>query len=398
MAFAERLRERTPGRGNQDLPFTEAKINSLPAQDPPCAKAKKSHICPSHPIHITDIQRKRCIRLRAAAKVLCVLLVLGILCMFVIYAENNRYHPLELMEPISPFDENATPSINLQEIHKERTLQVAVDGKIVTMGLEDYVYGVLSAEMPASFAPEALKAQAVAARTFAVHKIMYGGCSKYPGADVCDRSDNCQAYCSENERKEKWKDKYGEYTAKLKQAVADTEGKIITYDGDPILVLYHSSSAGYTEDVENVYSKALPYLRGVPSLDDGSVTELEVKEEYDRKWFSNTVNKAYPKAKLASNTLEKQVSVTSRYTSGRVETIKLGGVSISGVDFRRLLDLRSANIKLSYNKYSVIVTTEGFGHGVGMSQYGAEAMALEGSDFIDILTYYYTGVKIADMN
>lgn len=359
--------------------------------------ASNKHSGPSFLIHIVKYHWKRCIRLKAAAKILCVLLIIGILAMFVIYAENNGSHPLELMEPIAPFDESTTPQVDLTQIHDERKINVAVNGKIVSMGLEDYVYCVLSAEMPATFAPEALKAQAVAARTFAVHKIMYGGCSRYPGADVCDQSDHCQAFCTEDERKSKWKDQYAEYSAKLKLAVSQTEGKIITYNNDPILVLYHASSAGFTEDVENVYSKALPYLRSVPSPDDGNVTSLEVKEEYDRNWFCKTVNKAYPKANLAQTTLEKQISIVSRYPSGRVEAIKLGGASISGVEFRRLIDIRSANFKVSFSKYSVIVTTEGFGHGVGMSQCGADAMALEGSDYVDILTYYYTGVKIVDM-
>jgi stage II sporulation protein D len=336
---------------------------------------------------------------RNPAKVLIYLLIFGILGMFIIYVNNNSVHPLELMEPVEPlepFDESSTPQVELTQIHAERTLNVAVDGKIVKMGLEEYVYNVLSAEMPASFSPEALKAQAVAARTFAVHKIMFGGCTKYRGADVCDQSNNCQAYCSDAERKSKWKDNYDAYSAKLKLAVSETAGKIITYDDKPILVLYHASSAGYTENVENVYSQALPYLRSVASPDE-KVTNLESKEEYDRKWFCNTVNKAYPKAKLTTGSLEKQISITSRFASGRVDIIKLGGASITGVEFRRLVDIRSANFSLSFNKYSVIVTTEGFGHGVGMSQNGAQAMALEGSDYADILTYYYTGVKIVDM-
>jgi stage II sporulation protein D len=341
------------------------------------------------------IRRRR----RFPARFLIVVLLLGIAAMYLISLGQNTTHQLDLMEPVEPFDEVlSTPKLDLSEIHDEQTLSVAVNGKVVKMALEDYVFGVIAAEMPASFAPEALKAQAVAARTFAVHRIMYGGCSKYPGADVCDLSSHCQAYQTVDELKSKWKGNYATYAAKLKQAVSQTAGQIMTYDDQPILVLYHASSAGYTESVENVYAQKLPYLRSVPSPDDGKVTNIEDREEYDRKWFCNTVNKAYPKAKLSANSLEKQVSIVSRFPSGRVDTVKLGGVQISAIDLRRLVDLRSTNFKFSFNKYSIVITTEGFGHGVGMSQDGAQGMALEGSDYVDILTHYYTGVKIADMH
>ncbi len=331
-----------------------------------------------------------------AVRLLCILLVIGILLMLIVYAENNRTLDLALMEPVELPDAEATQVIPLEAVKPDVTLSVAVDGKPQTMALEEYVYNVLSAEMPASFEPEALKAQAVAARTLAVYKLTHGGCSKYEGADVCSDSTHCQAYCDDAERKNKWKTNYDKYTAKLRLAVEETAGKIITYDDAPILVLYHSSSAGATEDVEHVYSKALPYLRSVPSP-DAKVTDLAVTEEFDRKWFVNTVNKAYPKATLTASALETQVAIKSRFTSGRVETIKLGGVSISGVEFRRLTGIRSANFTVEFNRYSVIVTTEGYGHGVGMSQYGANAMAKEGQSFEDILEYYYTGVRVVDM-
>lgn len=334
-------------------------------------------------------------RRRFPARLLIFFLVVGIAAVFLISLGHNATHSLDIMDPVEPFDEvQSTPKLQLSEIHDESSIRVAVNGKIVKMALEDYIFGVVSAEMPASFAPEALKAQAVAARTFAVHRVMYGGDSKYPGADVCDQSNHCQAYETVDELKKKWASNYDKYAAKVRQAVDGTAGKIMTYDDRPILVLYHASSAGYTEDVKNVYSQKLPYLVSVPSPDDGKVTDLESKEEYDRNWFCNTVNKAYPAAKLSSGSLEKQVSVVDRFPSGRVDTVKLGGAKISAVDLRRLVDLRSTNFKVSFSKASIIFTTEGFGHGVGMSQDGAQAMALEGSGYIDILKHYYTGVDI----
>lgn len=334
---------------------------------------------------------------RFLKKALIWMLLAGIFVMAVMRIGYEDTHRLQDMEPSNPFGKSDVPLLELSEIHRERTLQVAVDGAVVRMALEDYVVGVLAAEMPASFSLEALKAQAVAARTLAVYKIMYGGCSKFDGADICDESGHCQAYLTVAKMKNKWKGSFDQYSAKLRQAVGETAGKIITYEDKPILVLFHASSAGYTEDVENVYSQALPYLRSVPSPGEGDVTTLESQEEYDRSWFVNAVNKAYPKAGLKAQSLEQQVSVASRFPSGRVKALKMGGATLTGVQFRRLIGIRSANFRIGFNKYSVIVTAEGYGHGVGMSQNGAEAMAREGNDYTDILTYYYTGVQIVDM-
>ncbi len=335
---------------------------------------------------------------RALQKLLICSLLAGIFVMVVMRIGYNDIHRLQDMEPANPFEDSGPPILSLTEIHEQTTLKVAVDGEIIEMGLEDYVTGVLAAEMPASFSIEALKAQAVAARTLAVYKIMHGGCSRNPGADICDDSGHCQAYLTEAEQKAKWKTDYGKYSKKLLVAVQETAGKIITYEDKPILVLFHASSAGYTEDVENVYSQVLPYLRSVPSPGESAVTSLLSQEEFDRAWFASTINKAYPKAELKAQQLEKQIVVSSRFPSGRVKVLKLGEVTISGVQFRRLVDIRSANFSITFNRYSVIVTSEGYGHGVGMSQNGAEAMAREGNNYVDILKYYYTGVEIAGMN
>jgi stage II sporulation protein D len=336
-------------------------------------------------------------RMRAVTKAAIYVLITGLVVMFAFYIGRNAAHPLKDMQAVGPQGTEAKPGVRLSDIHDSRVINVAVDGKIVRMGLEEYVLGVVAAEMPASFEPEALKAQAVAARTYAVRSILYGGCSKYPGADVCDEPGHCQGYCTADEMMEKWKDGYDGYHAKIESAVAETAGKIVAYRGEPILVLYHASSAGYTEDVENVFAQSLPYLRGV-STDDGDVTDLTRTEEYDRAWFCDEVNGQWPKAKLSSGVLEAQVTVESRFPSGRVNTVKLGGVSVEATELRKLVDLRSTNFTLSYNQHSIVFTTEGNGHGVGMSQYGAQAMAKEGRGYVEILEHYYTGVDIVDMN
>ena len=252
-------------------------------------------------------------------------------------------------------------------------------GKTEEMPLEEYLIGVVGAEMPASFPLEALKAQAVAARTYAVrHMTAFGG-SGCSGADICTDSGCCQSYKSTEQLREKFGGEAERYMDKLRQAVYETEGEYAAYKGEPIEALYHSSAGGRTEDAQNVFSAALPYLVGVDSPGEETAGKYAAEVTVSLGEFTNRVNKKWPAAKLKKNRLGEQVKVVSRYDSGR--------------ELRRLFDLNSANFTLSIGE-KVTIRTKGYGHGVGMSQYGARAMALEGAGYEEILKHYYTGVEI----
>ena len=252
-------------------------------------------------------------------------------------------------------------------------------GKTEEMPLEEYIIGVVGAEMPASFPLEALKAQAVAARTYAVrHMTAFGG-SGCSGADICTDSGCCQSYRSPEQLKKKFGGDTRQYMDKLRQAVYETEGEYAAYKGEPIEALYHSSAGGRTEDAQNVFSAALPYLVGVDSPGEETAGKYAAEVRVSLGEFTNRVNKKWPAAKLKKNRLGEQVKVVSRYDSGR--------------ELRRLFDLNSANFTLSIGE-KVTIRTKGYGHGVGMSQYGARAMALEGAGYEEILKHYYTGVEI----
>lgn len=296
-----------------------------------------------------------------------------------------------------PVIETSTPEFKLTELPPDRIVSVNVDGKLVRMNLEGYVFAVVAAEMPATFEPEALKVQAVAARTFVIRKILSGGCNSLKGADVCSKSNHCQAFSTEEQRRSRWKDNYDAYTAKLRAAVDATAGEILTYDDMPILMLYHASSYGFTEDVEKVYSQALPYLRSVSSPEE-NVDNVTTQEEYSRSYFARAVNAAYPKAALQAARLQNQVAVVSRDDSGRVQSVRVGNITISGNDLRHVIEMRSTNFDLSFDSNSVILTTRGYGHGVGMSQTGANVMAQQGNDYRDILFHYYTGVQLVNLS
>ena len=272
-------------------------------------------------------------------------------------------------------------------------------GRVVSMRMDDYLYGVVGGEMPAAFPLEALKAQAVAARTYTVRRMAeLGGkpCGR-GGADVCTDSGCCQSYKSPEVLAERWGVEAARNEDKLKEAVASTHGVIAIYEGKPIEALYHSTAGGRTEDAQNVFAASLPYLVGVESPGEQDAEHYTDEERFSRSAFIKAVNKQWPKAKLKDRKLESQVEVVSRYTSGQVKTLRLGGAKVTGKELRKLLGLKSANFALDFSKKEVCITTHGFGHGVGMSQYGARAMALEGADYAGILKHYYTGIELGQM-
>ena len=253
-------------------------------------------------------------------------------------------------------------------------------GKVEEMELEEYITGVVAAEMPASFEPEALRAQAVAARTFAARRM-----SIFDGTPCSSEAAN-------------WGNNYSKYFQKITEAVMGCAGEVAIYDGKPIEALYHSTSGGATEDSQNVFSQAKPYLVGVSSPGEDNASRFAASVEFSNSNFAKKVNSAYPKAGLKAGKLKSQVEVVSRYESGRVESVRLGNVRISGKEMRSIFSLYSANFTFSFTDDNVVIKTKGFGHGVGMSQHGANAMAKNGSDHIEILEHYYTGIDVVKID
>lgn len=268
-------------------------------------------------------------------------------------------------------------------------------GEISERPLEEYLVGVVAAEMPASFEAEALAAQAVAARTYTIRKLLRGGC-KATGADVCTGSNCCQAFASTERQQARWTNTYASNHARVEAAVRATAGEILLYESEPIDALYHSASGGYTEDSENVFAAAEPYLRAVESGLETGTSRLSGTVRLPYREFCDKVNKAYADAKLKPDRLSEQIAVISRTESGRVKKIRLGGVQITGKQFRYLIGLDSAMFTVTLTGKTVRLDTKGFGHGVGLSQTGANGMAEAGADYREILLHYYTGVTIAD--
>ncbi|WP_129721591.1 stage II sporulation protein D [Xylanivirga thermophila] len=269
--------------------------------------------------------------------------------------------------------------------------------EVVDMALEEYIAGVVAAEMPVSFEMEALKAQAVAARTFAVKKMhVFGGsgCQNHSEADVCSFYGHCQAWIGEDDQKRNWGNDYEKNRSRIVQAVEETRGDIITYAGEPIEVFFYSTSNGKTEDVSEVFSTALPYYKVVDSPGEEDAPKYKEIFSFSNKQFVDIFKKQYPKSNLRPNNLERQIKILSHTDGDRVKEVQVGNIKIKGKDFRNVYGINSSDFTFEFLKDSVKIHTRGYGHGVGMSQVGADRMAKGGSSYIDIIKHYYVGVDI----
>lgn len=263
-------------------------------------------------------------------------------------------------------------------------LPVQVDGEVVNWELEAYLVGVLLAEVPAGFEMETLKAQAVAARTYAL-KCHYKG-YKHLGA-ICVESTCCQGYCSIEE----YIQKGGTLTQvqKIQQAVSETKGEVLTYQGDLIEATYFASSGGKTEDAKAVWGTEVPYLQSVESPEEEAIPSHEQTIVLSVDALSEALG-------IETDTEPEHWLGNITYTNGGgVDLIEIDGVQYRGVTLRKLLQLRSTVFTISWDRDVFLITTRGYGHRVGMSQYGAEAMAMDGCDYLQILQHYYRGTQIA---
>lgn len=256
------------------------------------------------------------------------------------------------------------------------------EGEWVTdMELEDYLTGVILGELPAEFEPEAKKAQAVAARTFAWKAFTTGG--KHGDGSVCTDSRCCQAYIDP--------ETYTGSTQAVedaREAALDTAGMVMTYEGMLIEATYFSCSGGSTEDAVAVWGTDFPYLRSTDSPGEENAAHYSDTVTFSAEEFQQKLGVTLTGAP------DSWFGMTTYTAGGGVATMEIGGVSYSGTTLRSLLGLRSTAISVSTRGSSITITTRGYGHRVGMSQYGAEAMAAGGSQWQDILQYYYQGVRI----
>lgn len=308
------------------------------------------------------------------------------------------------------YDDNPSSSVVKKKITKEITYEKInkdspiinvynVDkNKIEKIDIEEYLYGVLSSEMPSTFDEEALKAQAIAARTYVIYKMENNITSGHKNSAVCTNSAHCQAYTSyEDLKKIKGEDWIKSDYVKVKKAVDDTKGQIVTYEKKAILPLYFSTSSGKTENSKDVFSTQYPYLVSVDSPYEQNSPKYLTTYSIKKSKFIKYIKNIYPQINISLDKLDKEVSIVDRTDGGCVKIIEVGNVKISGTEMRKILNLNSANFTINYNNDEMNFTVKGYGHGVGMSQWGAEGMAKKGYKYYDILFHYFKGTDIKDM-
>ena len=288
---------------------------------------------------------------------------------------------LSIIAIVSSPTKKKTAYFNKEEI--DVTIKDADSSEETTLNLEEYIVGVVAGEMPASFAEEALKAQAIAARSYALSKINSATTSYDLVTDITN-----QVYITPEKMQEKWGSDYEYYYNRVKKAVEDTKNLVMEYEGEIISAYYFAMSNGYTEDVSLVFGENRDYLVSVDSTWDEGVKNFTTTTTFSKQDFCT---------KLNIDCTNIVIGDIVRSETNRVNTITINDQEFKGTTFRTLLGLRSTDFTIDISD-DVKITTKGYGHGVGMSQYGANAMAKNGSNYEEILHHYYKDVDIVEIN
>lgn len=289
--------------------------------------------------------------------------------------------PTDTIGSTAPIIQSQPPQVPSDSIQ----IRILIDGEPVHMDLETYVLGVVLAEMPASFEMEALKAQAVAARTYALMMILET--NRHDGA-VCDSAACCQGYMTPEDYLQRgWSEKY---VVRVQKAVQATASLVLTYGGIPIRATYFSCSGGSTESAVAVWGRDFPYLQAVQSPGEEETVYYSDSKTFSPEDFQDTLGL------MLDGSPETWFGNITYTTGGGVDTMEIGGTAYRGTTLRALLGLRSTVFTVVVSQQGITFETKGNGHRVGMSQYGADAMAVEGSTYAEILAHYYCGTELTD--
>ena len=303
----------------------------------------------------------------------------------------------EAAHPLSEGEREVISSVEIPSVgDSSHTLRLWDEGAVQEMAVEEYLRGVLRAEMGGKFHMEALKAQTVAERTYLYYQMAAGAKAAHPDAHVCTDPGCCTAYLSEEAAREKWGAVFDQYEEKIRQAVADTDAQVMYYGGEPIMAVFHSSSAGVTATSGEVWTADLPYLVSVESPESAdTVPNYYSVNTFTAEEFRRLFTAHHPDAKLSGEASD-WIGEIVRSDTGRVESAVVGGLAVTGQELRAIFSLRSTAFTVETGEQEITFRVTGYGHGVGMSQYGAETLAQEGKSWQEILRWYYTGITIDD--
>lgn len=328
-------------------------------------------------------------------KIFLYILCLVLLCFLIpiLFTKRNNTTQTSVVE--DPKEDINKVTYNYGKYNRVKLLHTKT-GEVEELGLDEYLLGVVSSEMPASFENEALKAQAVVARTYTIYRIING--SKHENADICDDSTCCQAWISKEDRLNKWKEEERNSNwAKIENAVYSTKGKIITYNNEPINAFFHSNSGGTTDTASAVWGGTnYPYLQAVQTSGEDTYSQYNSEVTVTKEEFVSKIKEYHSDLEIDFS-LENQIEILG-YTEGeRIKSVKIGNLELSGVEIRTIFGLKSAKFNINIEGDEIKFTVIGYGHGVGMSQTGADSMAKQGSNYEEIIKHYYTGVEIIDI-
>ena len=298
-------------------------------------------------------------------------------------------------------DSTDSEKISEESVHDDKGETILMldtsTGDVLSLSMRDYIIGAVTAEMPASFEEEALKAQAVAVHTYAVRRQEAERENPTPdlcGADISNDSGRYQAYFTKSQAMEFYGTGFEAAYEKISAAADEVLPYILTYEDEPILAAFCSMSSGQTESAENVWGQEVPYLVSADSEADKKAPNYRYEEQITKGELKEILENAYPEGDFSGD-CEKWLETGEKSESGTVLEAMAGGVRTTGQEIRAALGLRSAAFEVKWENGNCTITTRGYGHGVGMSQYGANAMAKSGSDWREILGHYYSGAKIA---
>ncbi|MBQ1186297.1 MAG: stage II sporulation protein D [Clostridia bacterium] len=297
--------------------------------------------------------------------------------------------PLCAKNNIDRLPVSALPTENVQAVDTDETVKVKLtdSNEVINISLKDYLFGVVAAEMPALYEKEALKAQAVVAYTYYILKKDSNSGSDY---DISDDFTTDQSFITVEKAREKWGDGADEFENKIRSAIDEVFGKRVLYSGKPAYTVYHAISFGVTENAVDVWGNEYPYLVSV----DSSFDKLEKNYLSKNTFTAEELKNAMSPFVSITNTTENQITDIVRTNAGGVKSANISGVSVSGQDIRKALSLRSSNFEVSFADGVYTFDVKGYGHSVGMSQYGAHYLAMQGKNYKEILEHYYTGCTV----
>lgn len=305
--------------------------------------------------------------------------------------KNSLHKKADLMQDQSTFDQKTKVKVYFTDTQE-----------IKEMSLREYLIAVVAGEMPVTFHEEALKAQATAARSYTLNKMANaadtGETGPHFGADVCTDYHDCGAFLSKAEAKRNWGEaRFVDYWTKIEKAVTETDGEVVCYLNEPICAVFHSTSSGKTEDAKNIWGSDVAYLKEVESPGEENSPRYQSLLRVEKKIFEEKMKELSPQIILPAEA-QNWIEAPQKSESGTVLQITIGDQTFTGVQLRNLFDLRSAVFDITYEGEEFVFSVTGYGHGVGLSQYGAQYMAQQGKPYQEILLWYYTNTQLQNLN